>query len=235
MKTPVLAIAALSLATVGAAQVTKSGAGYDIKVKYAPGRTYNYALNTAIQMGNAPQGAPASQNIAMSLRQQVVSVKNGIATLKVVASGGPAGNGQPQTVQVNNRGKIVGGKNASSGFNFLAGFPARPIKVGERWTAQTSLPMGGMGAGKANVAYVFRGLTNVNGKSAARIDFTINMAGAAAMTGGGTAYLDPADGQLLSSSLKGNLKVSPAAMGGGPARPGAQPMTIGLNVAMKRV
>lgn len=234
MKTPVLTLAVLSLATVGAAQITKSGAGYDFKVKYAPGATYNYNLATAIKMSGGPQGTPPGQTVNMLLKQQVVSTKNGITTLRVTSSGGPGGAQPPQTVQVNNRGKIISGAGANSGFNFLSGFPARPVKVGERWTSQTSLPMGPMGAGKANVAYIFRGLKNVNGKPAAQIDFTITMAGAAALRGSGTAFLNQADGQLINSAMKGAMTISPSAMGGA-SRPGVKPMTIGLNVNMKRV
>lgn len=234
MKTPILALAALSLTSVGAAQVTRSGAGYDIKVKYVAGKTYNYNLGTAMRMSGAPQGQPANQTMNMALKQRVVSVKNGIATLQVQATGGPQGNQPPQTVQVNNRGKIVGGKSSNSGFNFLSGFPARPVKVGERWTAQTPMPMGPMGQGKANVGYVFRGLKSVGGRQVAQIDFTITMAGQAALKGAGSAFLDVKDGQLLNSKMNGNLTISTAAMGG-QARPGAKPMTIGLNVNMKRV
>lgn len=235
MKTPVLALAALSLASIGAAQVTSSGGGYDIKVKYAPGKTYNYNLATAIKMSGGPQGTPPGQTINISLKQRVLSVKNGIATLQVTTTGAPGGSPAPQTVQVNNRGKIVGGKSANNGFNFLSGFPARPLKVGERWTATTPFPMGPMGNGNANVTYVFRGMKNVGGKQAAQIDFSIVMAGRTSMKGSGTAYLGAADGQLVNSTMKGNLTLSPAAMSGQAPRPGAKPMTIGLNVNMKRV
>lgn len=231
-KSGVLALATLSLAALGAAQVTKQGAGYDIKVKYNPGQTYTFALNTAVKMSGGPQGMPGGQTMAMTMRQQVLSVKNGIATLKVSMVGGPGGNQPPSTVQVNNRGKIVGGAGANSGYNFLNGFPARPIKVGERWSTQTALPMGQMGQGKANVSYVFRGMRNVGGKQAAQIDFTIAMGGPAALKGSGSAFLSAADGQLLNSNMKGNVSISQAGMGN---RPGAKPMNIGLNVNMKRV
>lgn len=237
MKTLVLAFAALSLATVGAAQVTKSGAGYDIKVKYVQGKSYNYNLATAIKMSGMPQGqpgaAPGGQKINIGLKQRVVSVQNGIATLQVQTTGAPGGNQPPQTVKVNNRGKIVSGQNSNAGFNFLSGFPNRPVKVGERWTAKTPMPMGPMGRGDANVTYVFRGLKNVGGKQAAQIDFSIQMAGQATMKGSGTAFLAATDGQLITSTMKGNLTFSAAAMGG-QARPGAKPMQIALNVNMKR-
>ena len=230
-----LALATLcGLAALGAAQVTKVGNGYDIKVKYAPGKTYNYALNTAVNMMGGPSGTPRGQNVNMVLKQKVLSVTKGVATIQASSSGGPQGSTPPQTIKVDSRGKVVGGQ---SQFSFLNGFPARPLKVGETWKATTSLPMGPAGSGKANVAYTFRGMKNVGGKSVAQIDYRVTMAGAIAMTGSGTSYLAASDGQLVSSMLTGNMNINTAAMGARPAqgRPAPPAIKMTLKVNMKRV
>lgn len=228
-----LALATLcGLAAFGASQVTKVGNGYDIKVKYAPGKTYNYALNTVVNMAGGPGGG-RSQNLNMVLKQKVVGVKNGVATIQASSSGGPGGQTPAQTIKVDSRGKVVGGK---SQFNLLNGFPARPLKVGETWKATTDFPMGPGGNGKANVAYTFKGMKNIGGKSVAQIDYRVTMAGAMAMTGSGTSYLAASDGQLVSSTLAGNMKINMGAMGARPQPGQAAPtMNMTLKVNMKRV
>ncbi len=225
----------LGLAAFGAAQVTKVGNGYDIKVRYQAGKTYNFALATAVTMQSGPGGKPAAQNIRIGLNQKCTGVQNGVATLVVSSTGGPGGATKPQTVKVDSRGKIVSG--APSQFTFLNGFPARPLKVGETWRSTTAFPMGPAGSGKANVAYTFRGLKSVGGRQVAQIDYAVTMAGGIAMSGRGSSFLDARDGQLTSSSLTGGMTINPAAMGARPqpGRPAPAPMKMGLKVDMKRV
>ena len=223
MKRALLPIAALSLAALSMSQVTKAGAGYNVKVKYKKGATYRYALATKVNMG---AGAPAGGNQAMtmSLSQRVVNIQNGITTLEVKATNPQGGNVPPQTVKVDSSGKVVG--NSGQNFNILNGLPNRPLKVGETWRSTSALPGLPPGA-KANIAYTFRGVKAVGGRQVAQIDYTINLAGPFAMTGKGSTLLDAADGQIRSSILNGDMRIQQGQ--------GGKPMAMKLNVNMKRL
>ena len=224
MKKTLLVASLLGVAAIGSAQVTKVGAGYDLKVKHVAGQKIGYTTNIAITFppAMAKQVPGGNQKIAARLAQRTLSVANGVATIEMTSTGGPGGNAKPQTVKMNNRGKIVGG--VGQQFSFLSGYPAKPLKVGETWRAQSALP-GLPGGQKADVVYTFRGVKAVGGKQVAQIDYTVASKGQMSVTGRGTTYLTASDGQILSSTLNGAIAVP---------GPGGKPMQIKMTVTMKR-
>lgn len=234
MRSPVLAtllLAAVSLTSVAPAQVAPSGEGYTIRVKYVAGQVTNYKVASKIDITGGPEGmpAPGPQSTDISVRQEVVEVKDGVSTLKVETTGGPTET-PTQTFQVDEHGKVVGqpegtppGQNMSG---FPTGLPDRALKVGETWSSETEMP-GIPGGGKIKVDYTFQGLKTVEGKSVAQIDFKMSLAGEMTMDGEGTVILDPADGQLLSTTSRNTMTIKV---------PGVdKSMTISISLDMKRV
>lgn len=233
MKSPVLSALLLATLAVGPlvpAQVAKEGEGYRIRTKYVPGEKTRFAVTTDFSVTGGLEGMPSPPNSEVTVEQEVTSVKDGITTLKVTTTGAPSGTAPDQTIEVDERGQIVGkGKGTSS--NFLTGFPEHPLKVGEKWSAELPVPGGPEGMEKMKADYTFLGLIPTAGepdsKPAAQIDFKMSMAGKITMEASGWVRLDPADGQLLAMATKSTMTMS---------LPSSETqMTIVVSTKMKRL
>lgn len=232
MRPSVLAL--LILTTLGAApalpaQVAAAGEGYSFRVKYVEGQTATYAATTEVTMTGGPGGLPPQPKIELTMKQEVLSVKDGIATVKIATTGGPAGTDQEQTIQIDERGKTVGQPEGASPTGSPAGlptgYPDRPVKVGETWSAETDVP-NMPGGGKMKVDTTFVGLKEVDGKTVAQLDLKMLLTGQATLEGTGTVLLDPADGQMISTSIRNTMTL---------AMPGSgEPMTVTIAMDIKR-
>lgn len=229
MKSPALAL--LLLAALGAGplvpgQVAAEGEGYRIRLKHVPGQKTRYSFATEVTISGGPEGMRTPPKAEAIIDQEVLSVEDGIATLKVKTTGGPKEVPPERTIQVDDRGRIVGQKDSSLS-GFPAGLPERPIKVGEEWSVEAAPPGMPVEMGKAKITCKFLGLTTVNKKPVAQIDYKISMAGETPLKGGGTVLLDPVDGQLLSTTTTTVMSIS---------LPGsAEKMSVSISMQMKRL
>lgn len=233
MRSPVVAF--LVLATLGAgplvpAQVSPEGDGYRIKLKYVAGEKTRYGLKTDVNITGGPEGMPAPPKVEATMEQEVVSVEEGVATLKITTIGGPEGTPGEQTMKVDEKGQVVGQDSSAMG-GLPSPLPDRPLKVGEEWSSEVSPPGMPQAGGKAKVDYKFVGMVKVGegdeAKTVAQIDFKIAMGGEVEMEGAGSVMLNPTNGQLVSSTARNVVKMT---------LPGvSDQMTISVNVEMKQL
>jgi len=191
-----------ALASHAGAQIVKRGNAYLFRMKFVPGTTTKYKVNSTIDgIGSNGQGI----KVMLPMSWNVASVTKGVATIN--ATVGPVTVGkqqmmQPSTTEVklDSRGRPVDGE--TPGQQLTPAFPQGPVKVGTSWTA--SMPVQGINgqAAKVTATYRFNGIKTVNGKQVA--DLTVTTSGTA--TGAGTMQLLVSDGSLFTSYLK--MKVS---------------------------
>ncbi|MBV6456984.1 MAG: hypothetical protein HONBIEJF_00089 [Fimbriimonadaceae bacterium] len=214
-----LVVGGLALSNFASAQVTKEGAGYRFKAKYAKGQVLKYDMTIKSSGKDVPANAGT---MSMPFSLTVKDFKNGIATIRY--QGEMMGQKVDQTIKMDQYGKVVGGQAMSS---INATFPNRALKVGESW--KMDIPMNSpMAAGmKLNGTYKFVGLKSVGGKQVAHIG--VNLAGAGGpggmkITGKGAIYVLVADGHMSSATVDQNMVMSS----------GQKPMTLKMNVSIKR-
>lgn len=213
------AIAALGLAGLATAQVTKSGDAYTFRVKYTKGQKISYETTTTVEMaGMQPMKAP--------LTMTVTDVKNGIYTLKYTVGAVMGGKPQDVTIKMNSQGKIVEGSAAGQTMAGVgnAQLPTKAMKVGESWTQSTDAPVMGSKM-KVNSTYTFKGIKTVGGKQVAEIAVKMNSSGGTGVgvTGTGTMTLMVADGTLHGSTM--NIKTAMKA-GSAPSTTYGMKMTV---------
>lgn len=211
-------LATAALAALSPAQVTKSGAGYLLRVKYAPGQVIK--LNSTNKMINATTGKAVETSIMLPVVLRITDVKAGIATARMVV--GPASyNGQPlipaKTVvmNLNSRNQATGVQGGSSSVG--ATLPEKPIKVGQTWKALAPISTGTGGVQKVEAVYKFVGVKTVDGQGVAVVTYTIS---GGVGKGSGRMTLLQKDGTLWTNDLKMEV------------RAGATPVTV--TSAMKR-
>lgn len=187
------------------AQVTQQGNAYLLRMKFTPGATMRYTINTSMTMGGGNK--PMRMNIPTTMR--VVSVKNGIATIETTTDmSGMSKDAPPQktTMKMDSRGNVVGGTN--SGQLTPAGYPQNAVRVGQTW--KQAFNTGGM---KLDATYTFRGIRNAGNRRVA--DLAISMKGGQAqqqMSGTGSMQINMADGMLIQTNM--NMKIGTGAQAG---------------------
>ncbi|MEZ0324316.1 MAG: hypothetical protein ACAH95_00275 [Fimbriimonas sp.] len=197
-----LALAVVSASAHG--QVTKSGDGYLLRVKYVKGQTLKYSsVNSII----GAQGGGQPMKITMPMIMKITDVTKGYAKASITT--GPAMLGKnpmskAQTVFIE-----LSPTNAakSKGAPGIAGaqFPLKPVKVGQTWSMAAPIAdTSGMTGGDIKAMYKFGGLKTVNGKSMAVVSYSLS----GGVTGGGTLLLLAADGTLYSNVAKITLNAS---------------------------
>lgn len=207
-----LAATAVPLTTT--AQVSKSGSGYLLKMKWTKGRTYAYSIASTM--------STQKQNGAYTVT--VKDIKNGVATLDVT-SNMPGVGKSTDTIQMDSSGKIISG---GDGAMQTPAFPKKAVKVGESWkdTRKISAPF----PITVNNTYVFKGIKTINKKQLAEIAMTTKGSGEQGMTvsGSGTMYLDLHEGMLHSSKTSVNVSIKTS------QEKNAQPMKIAMNLNVVR-
>jgi hypothetical protein len=193
------------------AQVTKSGNGHLLRVRYTKGQAMDYTVTTSVTVPGAQGQQPARSRITAPLSMRVQDVARGIATVKIesgpaMVDGKPQGQKTETTVRLDNRNQPQG--QAGGGVESMAAaiLPANAVTVGQRWTSTATVnvmnqPM------NLSVTYTFRGVRRVGGRDVAEIQAQYTGKGFATFTGSGTTLLRVADGTLQSSvvSLRANI------------------------------
>ncbi len=204
--------AAVMMSASADAQVTKSGGGYLLRVKYVKGQTLNYKSSNTVTAAQGGGGQP--MKIDMPMVMKIGAVANGFAKASVTTGPAMLGKnpmGKAQTVYVD-----LSPTNAakSKGSPGIAGaqFPLKPVKIGETWSMAAPIAdTTGMVGGDIRATYKFQGLKTVNGKSMAIITYILS----GGVTGSGSLQLLASDGTLYSNLAKivlnggaGNMRVT---------------------------
>jgi len=207
-----LAAAIAVLPGLAFSQVSKSGSGYLLRLKFKAGTTQKYTVTTHVS--GLPSNAPGSENGVLILEgplvQAVKSVAGAVAT--ITANVGPftlkgteteASSAQSATFQMDALGNIVGAQKQGGGFGVH--FPKEIVKIDGTWTAVAALPGTMGGTGSAKTTYRFKGIKTVNKKKLA--DITLAMTPFSLVkSGSGEVFVSPVDGSLVSMTL--NLTLS---------------------------
>lgn len=191
-------LAAATLAALAPAQVTKSGAGYLLRVKYSPGQVIK--LNSTNKIINATGQVHEDMVVGLPVVMRIISVDGPIAQARMTV--GPAmmnGNaivrGQTVVMRLNNRNQASGAK--SAGASVGATLPEKPVKVGQTWQAMAPISTGTGMVQKVDATYTFVGVKTLNGQGVAVV--TYEMKGAA--RGRGTMTILQKDGTLWTNDL----------------------------------
>lgn len=196
-------------AAFGQAQIAKQGNAYLFRMKFTKGAKYAYKMNVDMTM---PQGmggpGDGKANMVMSMNILVKDVKKDVATVAYSASamkmnGKDMGHPTQMEVKQNTRGKIVSGNVDTSNMGSVD-LPEKAIKIGESWTTQTKMGVGG-GSITVDAKYTFKSIKAVNGKQIAVLSVAMSSAAPMKMSGGGTVELYMADGALYSSDTTASL------------------------------
>jgi hypothetical protein len=199
---PLAALALVALAAGAQAQITKSGSGYLLRVKYTKGSTLKYvSTNTASGM----PGQSTTFKVTMPIVMQITDLNDQIATMKMTigpASVGGSEMNQAQTVTLELDNRNQPAKGGPSPGNVGAALPAKPIKIGSTWTSIAPVATGA-GTQKLEATYKFRGLKKVGSTSVAEITYTLK----GAATGSGTLRLLAKDGTIFSNQMRMSTSV----------------------------
>lgn len=188
------------------AQITKSGAGYLLRVKYTKGQVLKFSTLSTMSGAQGPKSAPVSVSLPISL--SVTDVKNGLATTKLVV--GPMRMGASEIQPAESTTMTINTRNQPSSDDarsLLGGeLPQAAVKIGQTWSTSAAIP-DMTGASRAMKAtYRFNGLKTVNGKSMAMITYALS----GATTGSGTLLLLASDGTLYSNDAKLSVPNGPS-------------------------
>jgi hypothetical protein len=203
MRTSFFVIVGLCLsATAARAQITKSGSGYLMRVKYSKGQVVKYSSVTTIKGATADTGNAAPLRVSLPIIINILSITSGKAKAQLVM--GPATMGGSQVAPAQKAEMTLDTRNQasnSSASTLLAPLPQKPVKPGDKWSAAAPVPgMFGKQDGKLLATYKFGGIKTVDKRSVAIITYSIS--GSAG--GSGMLMLLTKDGTLYrnSASLK---------------------------------
>jgi len=200
----VLSLFACWACSPSAAQVTRQGNRYLLRMKFTPGQTMKYIITSEAKM---PQGAMVA---VIPLAMTVKSVQGKIATIQMQTSpmsinGKPTGR-QSQTVEIklDDRGTPIGG---GPGSQVATQFPDKPLAVGETFSTTKSIGVSNQQLA-VNAVNKFEGIKKVGSRSVAIISTTITGTGALNVKGTGVTQIDVADGSLVSIRSSQHMTIS---------------------------
>jgi len=209
-RTLVVAAAVAVVAGSAHAQVSKQGNKYLFRIKYVKGQTITYGMAMSMNMGG--KSTPMNMNVS----QKVVSVdSSGTATVSVSGVGG-----QPMTMKMDNRGRMVGGPQGMAAGSNSIQLPEKAVAVGESWAGSAAGGQQGMGV-NMTATYTLKGFKTVHGKQCAEVAITMKMTGGGTSGGkktsingggGGSCFISMADG--IAESVSISMKVGGSATGG---------------------
>lgn len=214
MRTRPALIASLVL-IVGAtaqSQIVPQGKAYLFRFKLAKGRTLNFAHTTTIATKAMPK-----QTLTGPFQMSALDVKGKLTTLRVTVgpmamAGQPVTPKQIATLTVNDRGETVSGA-AADLQTFGASMPEKPVKVGDKWSESTNLPVAGGPPTSVDTTYEFVGVQPEGGRKVALLKVELRGQGGIRLNGKGTVRLDCADGTLVKYQVVSNINLGP---GSGP-------------------
>ena len=193
---------AAALVTSAAAQVTKSGDVYKLRVSYQKGQVIHF--NTVSGVENKSASAPGSAStptVSIPITLVVLDKKKDNATLKLtmgaIKFGGQVMQPESSTVfSLDNRNRGAGDHRQNIGVSL----PERSVRIGSTWEDSQAFNIGGT-TSAMHGTYRFAGLKTINGKVVAVI--TYQLRGFA--EGTGTMTMLAKDGTLFSNDTKLNM------------------------------
>lgn len=179
------------------AQITRSGAGYLLRVKYAKGSVIRL---TSVNSASGMPGQNSSLKFVMPITLQVLEVKRARSKVRISLGAVKSQNvvlHGPQTVNVwlNNRNM---GQSAQSAAGFAAQLPQGAVRVGQSWRSVAPVATGFGPNGALAATYTFKGIKGTGGNAVALIGYTLD--GMAKGKGSMTLYVK--DGTLASNELQ---------------------------------
>lgn len=214
MRTPsvLIATAALTLGVAAQGQIVPQGKAYLFRFKFAKGRTLTFAQTTTIVTKAMPK-----QTLVGPFQMASVEVKGKLTTLRVTVgpmtmAGRPVTAKQVASLTVNDRGETVSGA-AADLQTFGASLPEKPVKIGDKWSESTALPVAGGPATTVDTTYEFLGVRTEAGRRIAFLKVDLRGQGGIRLNGKGTVRLDCADGTLVKYEVVSNIVLGP---GSGP-------------------
>jgi hypothetical protein len=197
---------ALLAAATAPAQVTKSGSGFLLRMKFIKGQTLIYDLTgTVTQRGR-------TLNFQVPMVVSVKDVAGGVGTLEqkvgpFKADGRPMGPVRTEVLKRDARGTVLNGSGSSAPGLHVMTFPAAPLKAGGTWSAKTKGVVGTAGQMEMDNTYKIVGLESVSGRQCLRIGVTVKGTGNAALAGGGDVWIAVSDGSMVKSTSKMNVTI----------------------------
>lgn len=225
LRLSIAALAALGVGSVSyrpaAAQITKTPAGYKMRIKFVKGQTLRYVMSMRT---SAPgQGSPRTMSMPMTMT--VTGVNKGVGTIRYTTGPIKGISAKPNvsTVQMDSMGKIISGSENTMGFTG-ASLPSGPVKIGQSWTRTTPVPLP---TGKMNVMATYRlnGVMSVGGTQVA--DLSVKMSGSSSslsLNATGKMQLSLADGQLSMANIAQRMRINQ----------GQKPINLTVNVSIKK-
>ena len=185
------------------AQVTQKGGGYLFRQKFTPGQTLRYGVDSSASAPGIAMGG-GSFKIQMGMSMSVLSVSNGVATVKLTRdamslNGKSQGKPETSTMKIDSRGQtvITGTKHGASIGPIL---PEKPLKIGDVFTSEGGGMTGMQGGMNVKTTYRFIGLKNYNGKRVAQFSLVSDTTGEVRGSTSGFLLYSMADGQIVSAS-----------------------------------
>ncbi len=203
------------------AQVTSQSGGYLMRIKWEAGNSYSFKITSATSMPGST-AKPFEMTGGYSIK--VKSVKNNVATVDFKST--PIGSGDPmeETMQVDNRGKVLNADSKPAGVDFTL-LPVKAIKINETWSNKQVLPSP-IGDLTVNTTYRLVGVKKVGFKEFAEVNLGLTSTGQDITgSGHGVMLIDMADGMLFSSNMRQSLKMSVG---------GDDPVTLPVTVTITR-
>jgi hypothetical protein len=188
--------AGLALLSCGAmGQAVKSAKGYDFHSIYTSGKPLTFKVVMAIY----PYASAPERNVGVFMTQSFnpLSVKNGLATLKATVDNVHTKDSRlpivikPRQFVVDRRNKLIG---STQGSLAIVAFPDHPIKIGQSWSALTSVSTDPSTTLVDQATYRLDGVQTSHGKTI----FTFNVTFKGIATGEGAVLVDAADCSVIS-------------------------------------
>jgi hypothetical protein len=204
---PLVAAGLFVLAASAHAQVSQSAKGYLFRMKFSKGKTIKYASQVSTSTGKSVF------SVLFPITLTAASVRGDVSDL--IVRSGPMSINKKQLgsvttyrMQVNSRGKVVGGQGATSAG--ITEFPANPVKPGASWDASINVAGTSMGGGASRVTahYRFQKVTSYKGKPVAQLGVKVFATGSTRISGDGVSFVSMTDGGVVHSALKLQVSIS---------------------------
>jgi len=190
---------ALCIAASSNAQIRKVKGGYLMRVKFVKGQVIHYGLDS--QVSTPQTSTPINATGPMTLK--VLAVKGDVGTLDITSgpmsvNGSVVAQAKTARVEEDSRANVVGGVSHQQ---VGMVFPKGPVKPGQTWDGQASLPSSTGAMSKVNAHYRFIGLKSMNGKRAAQVSTSFEVTSPIQAVGHGSIYFLVSDGSMLRTDL----------------------------------
>lgn len=188
-----------AIAACAPAQVTPSGKGFLLRVKYVKGQVLRFATTTS--MTGLPGAGSANSALSISM-PATMTVNSVVGTVtKATIAVGPAKYGgnviqpvQTLQIQLDARNSTPAAGTAGS---LIAPMPSKVVRIGDTWKSSAPIPgMPGTPTKATTATYTFLGTKVVDGKSVAAISYKFS----GGTRGSGSVLVLVKDGTLYRNS-----------------------------------